>query len=383
MSIRVRHAARGIFPVLFTGLLCGLCGSNARAQTPSLKDTYKDDFLIGVALGGMLPEDYNPTELAAIKSQFDAVTPENCMKPESVQPEEGKWNFAMADALVKFAEDNHMKVFGHTLVWDRQTPKWFFEDNGKPVSREKALERMKTHIQTVMGRYKGKITGWDVVNEAAARGGNKTEDLSKCPWRTAIGDDYVIKAYQFAHEADPNAALQYNDFEFEKGAKHDNVLHIVKQLQDAGIPLAAVGIQGHYKLDQIPFEGLEKTIADIQALGLKVMITELDIDVTRLVDFGAEEQEHKADELSAPVKALNAALRRQAEQYAKLFQIFERHKDVITRVTFWGLDDNRSWLQYSPKGRKFPGMPLLFDDNCQPKPALQAIIDVAKQPAKN
>src|SRR5262249_46822687 len=153
--------------------------------------------------------------------------PENCMKPESVHPSENVWDFKMADALVKFAEDNHMEIFGHTLVWDHQTPKWFFDDNGQPVSREKALERMKTHIQTVMGRYKGKIHGWDVVNEAAARAGSTVEDLSHCPWRKAIGDDYVIKAYEFAHEADPHADLQYNDFEFEKGPKHSNVLHIV------------------------------------------------------------------------------------------------------------------------------------------------------------
>jgi len=381
MSFRRTVVARWVLAIMSAGFLCG-AGGKLLADMPSLKDTYKNDFLIGVALGGTLPDDYSPQELAVIKSQFNAVTPENCMKPESVQPEEGKWNFKMADALVKFAEDNQMQIFGHNLVWDRQTPKWFFEDNGKPVSREKALERMKTHIDTVMGRYKGKIRGWDVVNEAAARGGSHEEDLSKCPWRKAIGDDYVIKAYEFAHEADPNAALQYNDFEFEKGAKHDNVLHIVKQLQDAGIPLAAVGIQGHYKLDQIPFEGLEKTINDIQAMGLKVMITELDLDVTRIVDFGAEDQVKRTEEISAPVQAMAAALQRQAEQYTKLFELFDKHKDVITRVTFWGLDDARSWLKYSPKGRKYPGMPLLFDDECQPKPAFQAVIDVMAKRAQ-
>jgi endo-1,4-beta-xylanase len=375
MSCRRSCAARFALTVLTAALLCGKT-STVLADGPSLKDAYKNDFLIGVALGGTLPDDYSPQELAVIKSQFNAVTPENCMKPESVQPEEGKWTFKMADALVKFAEDNQMQIFGHNLVWDRQTPSWFFKDNGQPVSREKALERMKTHIDTVMGRYKGKIRGWDVVNEAASRGGSKEEDLSKSPWRTAIGDDYVIKAYQFAHEADPAAELQYNDFEFEVGAKHDNVLHIVKQLQDAGIPLAAVGIQGHYKLNSIPFEGLEKTINDLQSMGVKVMITELDLDATRLIDFGAEDQQHKAEDISAPVQAVAATMQLQAEQYAKLFEIFNRHKDAITRVTFWGLDDARSWLKYSPKGRKYPGMPLLFDDECQAKPALEAVIEV-------
>ena len=376
MSFRHTGAARFFLAMFVAALSTGITGT-LLAETPSLKDLYKNDFLIGVALGGMLPKDYSDQELSVIKSQFNAITPENCMKPESVHPAEDVWDFKMADALVKFAEENNMQIYGHNLVWDRQTPKWFFEDDdGKPVSREKALERMKTHIDTVMGRYKGKIKGWDVVNEAAARAGSTKEDLSKCPWRTAIGDDYVIKAYQFAHEADPNAELQYNDFEFETGPKNKNVLNLVKQLQDAGIPLKAVGIQGHWKLDQIPFAGLEKTIQDIQAMGLKVMITELDLDVTRVVDFGAEDAVKKTDDISAPVQAIDAALKRQAEQYAKLFELFDKHKDVITRVTFWGLDDNRSWLKYSPKGRKFPGMPLLYDEDCQPKPAFQAIVDV-------
>jgi endo-1,4-beta-xylanase len=378
MSIRDHRAARSIFPVLFAGLLCGLCGSDARAQTPSLKDTYKNDFLIGVALGGMLPEDYSPAELAVIKSQFNAVTPENCMKPESVHPEENKWTFEMADALVKFAQENNMPVFGHALVWHHQTPKWFFEDNGKPVSREKALERMKTHIQTVMGRYKGKIRGWDVVNEAVAEGGG--DDLRKTPWLQAIGDDYVVKAYQFAHEADPDAQLQYNEYDFEVGAKHDKTMRLVKKLLDAGIPLKAVGIQGHYKLGHVPYGGLEKTINEIQALGLKAMITELDLDVTRKVDFTEQTDKQKVEDLTA--KATTDSMEKQAEEYAKLFALFEKHKDAISRVTFWGLDDGRSWLVYSPKGRKLPGIPLLFDDNCQPKPALQAVIDAAKQ-AKN
>jgi endo-1,4-beta-xylanase len=375
MSFRHTRAARFFLILLAVPLLSGLSGK-VLAESPSLKNLYKNDFLIGVALGGILPSDYNQQELSVIKSQFNAITPENCMKPESVHPSENVWDFKMADALVKFAEENNMQIYGHNLVWDRQTPKWFFDDDGKPVSREMALQRMKTHIDTVMGRYKGRIRGWDVVNEAAARAGSTKEDLSKCPWRTAIGDDYVIKAYQFAHEADPDAELQYNDFEFETGSKNKNVLNIVKQLQDAGIPLKAVGIQGHYKLDQIPFAGLEKTIQDIQAMGLKVMITELDLDVTRIVDFGAEDTVKKMDDISAPVQAIDAALKHQAEQYAKLFQLFDKHKDVITRVTFWGLDDSRSWLKYAPRGRKFPGMPLLFDEQCQPKPAFQAVVDV-------
>lgn len=370
-SARVARLASSAFvAVLLLGNL-----SNLRAETPSLKDVYKNDFLIGVALGGTLPDDYNPQELAVIKSQFNAVTPENCMKPESVHPEENTWTFDMADALVKFAQENNMPVYGHNLVWHHQTPKWFFEEDGKPVSREKALERMKTHIDTVMGRYKGKIRGWDVVNEAVAEGGG--DDFRKTPWLQAVGDDYVIKAYQFAHEADPNAELQYNEYDFEVGAKHDKTMRLVKKLLDAGIPLKAVGIQGHYKLGHVPYEGLEKTINEIQALGLKAMITELDLDVTRKVDFTEQVDKQKVEDLTA--KATTDAMQRQAEEYAKLFALFDKHKDAISRVTFWGLDDNRSWLVYSPKNRKLPGIPLLFDDNCQPKPAFQAVVDVVEK----
>ncbi len=349
--------------------------SNLRAETPSLKDVYKNDFLIGVALGGTLPTDCNPQELAVIKSQFNAVTPENCMKPESVHPEENTWTFDMADALVKFAQESNMLVYGHNLVWHHQTPKWFFEEDGKPVSREKALERMKTHIDTVMGRYKGKIRGWDVVNEAVAEGGG--DDLRKTPWLQAVGDDYVIKAYQFAHEADPNAEFRYNEYDFEVGPKHDKTMRLVKKMLDAGIPLKAVGIQGHYKLGHVPYEGLGETINEIQALGLKAMITELDLDVTRKVDFTEQVDKQKAEDLTA--KATTDAMQRQAEEYAKLFALFDKHKDAISRVTFWGLDDNRSWLVYSPKGHKLPGIPLLFDDNCQPKPAFQAVVDVVEK----
>jgi endo-1,4-beta-xylanase len=359
-----------------TALVSG-AGQQLRADTTTLKDAYHSDFLIGVALGGTLPDEYSPAELAVIKSQFNAVTPENCMKPESVHPEESVWDFKMADALVKFAEDNHMQIFGHTMVWHNQTPAWFFSDQGKPVSREKALERMKTHIETVMGRYKGKIHGWDVVNEAISEGG--ADDLRKTKWRDAIGDDYIIQAYKFAHDADPQADLQYNDYNTESEPKLGKTLRLIKSLQQAGVPLAAVGIQGHWQLDHVPYENLEKTIEEFQKLGVKVMITELDID-TAPRQAGADITHHEegSDAPTGTPQASPEILKRQAEQYAKLFALFHKHKDVITRVTFWGLDDGRSWLNYWPRQRV--DHPLLFDRQCQPKPALQAVIDVVATP---
>jgi endo-1,4-beta-xylanase len=347
------------------------------AADDSLKDAYKDDFLIGVALGGDLPDDYSPQELAVIKSQFNAITPENCMKPEEIHPKEKIWDFEQPDALVKFAEDNHMDVIGHTLIWHNQTPGWFFVDKGKPATREKLLERMKTHIDTVVGHYKGKIKGWDVVNEALAEGGKN--DLRKTKWLDIIGDDYIIQAFKFAHEADPNADLQYNDYSIETQPKLGKALRLVKSLQDAGVPIAAVGIQGHWQIDHIPFSDIEHAINEFQKLGVKVMFTELDLDVVPR-QAGADVAHHEAASVMVESPAAADLLKRQADQYAKLFALFDKHKDAISRVTFWGLNDDRSWLNYWPSQRV--DHPLLFDRQSQPKPALQAVIDVKAKPAQ-
>ncbi|HZZ28252.1 MAG TPA: endo-1,4-beta-xylanase [Pirellulales bacterium] len=378
MSCRRGLVLRFVLLVILVAIT-SVAGVPLRAGTPTLKDAYRNDFLIGVALGGTLPDDYSKAELAAIKAHFNAVTPENCMKPEEIHPKEKIWDFEQPDALVKFAEENQMQIFGHTLVWHNQTPGWFFWDHGKPASREMLLERLKTHIDTVMGRYRGKIRGWDVVNEAIAEGGK--DDLRQTKWRDGIGDDYIVRAYKFAHEADPQADLQYNDYGIESQPKLGKALRLIKSLQDAGVPVAAVGIQGHWQLDHVPYDNLEKAIDEFSKLGVKVMITELDMD-TAPRQAGADVAHHEEGS-APPAEATPAAadiLQRQAEQYAKLFALFDKHKDVITRVTFWGLDDGRSWLNYWPKPRI--DHPLLFDRQCQPKPALKAIIDVVAKPTE-
>lgn len=364
------------FAVLAMALGCVV--GTACAAAPSLKDAYQNDFRIGVALGGTLPDDYTEAELAVVKSQFNAVTPENCMKPDALHPQEDQWYFAQADALVEFAEANHMQITGHNLVWHQQTPEWFFKDGDKPATREKLLERMKTHIDKVVGRYKGKIHGWDVVNEAIAEGGS--EDLRKTAWLKGIGDDYVIKAFQFAHEADPDMDLQYNDYNIENHMKRNKTIRLIKSLQAAGVPIASVGIQGHWILDKVPFDDIETAINEFQKLGVKVMFTELDLDIIPRRSTGADiSQRETGDSDSGTTPALDELLKRQAEQYAKLFEIFHKHKDAITRVTFWGLNDSRTWLNYWPRQRT--DYPLLFDRQSQPKPAFQSVIDVvAKQP---
>jgi endo-1,4-beta-xylanase len=343
----------------------------AQADPPSLKEAYKNDFLIGVALGGSVPDDYTAAELAVIKSHFNAITPENCMKPGMIHPEEDRWEFAQADALIQFAEANGIQVFGHNLVWHNQTPRWFFQDDRGQVSREQLLQRLKKHIDTVVGRYKGRIRGWDVVNEAIAEGG--TKDLRETRWQKILGDDYIVQAYKFAHAADPNCELQYNDYNIESNPKRDRTIRLIKTLQQAGIPVATVGIQGHWTLDKIPFSDIETAIEEFQKLGVKVAITELDLDVVPRQPAGADTTKREADgSKKSPIT--EDVLQRQAEQYGKLFSLFHKHRDAINRVTFWGLNDGRSWLNYSPRERT--DHPLLFDRQSRPKAAFQSVLNV-------
>jgi GH35 family endo-1,4-beta-xylanase len=357
--------------VLFAFLLfCATASSHA--ETPSLKDAYKNDFLIGTALDFRSPTEFNETELANIKSQFNVITPENSMKPGVIHPAEDRWSWEVPDALVKFCQDNQIKVIGHCLAWHSQTGNWFFQgEGGQPVTKEKALERLENHIKTEVGHFKGKIKGWDVVNEAINDGGNaetaKTENLRQnAPWIRAVGPEFLTYAFKFAHEADPDAELHYNDYNIEKGPKHQSSLVLLKRLIADGAPITAVGIQGHWSLSSLPYDDIDKAIEDYKALGLKVMITELDITM----------RGGGGGQLGGPGGAQGAAgpseeqLKAQAEAYAKLFAIFRKHKDAVTRVTFWGLNDARSWR----RGQA----PLLFDGQNQPKPAIQAIADVAK-----
>jgi endo-1,4-beta-xylanase len=374
-NARFRWATAPAAALVFVAALAG--HRSVRAESPSLKDAYKNDFLIGVALGGSLPDDYTAAELALIKSQFNAVTPENCMKPGSIHSEENRWDFAQADALVKFAEANHMQVFGHNLVWHNQTADWFFRKGDRPATRDELLERMKTHIDTVVGRYKGKIRGWDVVNEAIAEGG--TDDLRKTSWLKGVGDDYIVQAFRFAHAADPQADLQYNDYNIESNPKRDRAIRLIKNLQNAAVPVAAVGIQGHWILDRVPYADIEIAINEFQKLGVKVMITELDLDVVPRQATGADINQKESDGTNGTTPISEEILKRQAEQYGKLFELFHRHRDTISRVTFWGLNDGRSWLNYWPRQRT--DYPLLFDRQSRPKPAFQSVVDVVAKPA--
>lgn len=340
----------------------------------SLREIYGNRFLMGVALDRYLPGDYSPVELNLIRTQFAAITPANCMKMMHVQREEGQFDYQMADALVAFAATNQLKVCGHCLVWakDERTPEWVFREGEKLVSRDRLLERMRTHIQAVAGRYRGKVISWDVVNEALDDG---TNWLRPSKWVSTLGEEFIVKAFRCAREADPEAVLIYNDYNVELPAKRAKLLRLLRRLQERQAPIQAVGIQGHYELDSAPYQGLEETIAAVRAMGLKVIMTEFDLDVIPRARWWADGGKHH-EELARYSPYTNGCpgevLERQAEQYRRLFAIFRKHPEAIARITFWDLHDGRSWLNHFPWERV--NYPLLFDRQGAPKPAYGAVL---------
>ena len=361
---------------LFAGLLAGCAtGQKPDGKTMTLKDAYKNDFLIGVAINRsqFLGEDQRGVPI--IKAQFNSTTPENILKWESVHPQPGQYDFEAPDRYVEFGEKNGMFIIGHTLVWHNQTPKWLFQDDkGNPVTREVLLQRLRKHIFTVVGRYKGRIKGWDVVNEAL----NEDGSMRNSPWRKIIGDDYIEKAFQFAHEADPQAQLHYNDYSLENEPKRNGALALIKKLKGEGIPITAIGLQDHVKMNWPTKEQLDETITAFAKLGVKVMITELDVDVV-----AATQHNHTADialnaQAAPGAGALTNGLPEAqqmalAQRYAKLFSVYQKHHADISRVTFWGVTDGDSWL--NTKNRM--NYPLLFDRAGNPKPAFFSVIKQA------
>ncbi|HEX7862593.1 MAG TPA: endo-1,4-beta-xylanase [Verrucomicrobiae bacterium] len=335
-------------------------------------------FPIGVGLSDRIAE--RPHDWPLLKQHFSYLTPENCMKPDPIQRQEGQWSFNVPDSFVNFAVSNHLKVVGHTLVWakDDRTPPWFAQDGDKPVSRELLLRRMKTHIDTVIGRYKGKITMWDVVNEALDDG---TNYLRPSIWSKTCGEDFIAKAFEYAHAADPNALLIYNDYNNELPAKLPKMIRLIESMRAKNVPIHAIGLQGHYELDSVPYEALENALAKMKELGMKVVISELDIDVIPRARWWANNGAER--ETLAKVNPYKDGcppeiLQRQAEQYARIFQIFNKYSDQILRVTFWNLHDGQSWLNYFPWDRV--NHPLLFDRDGKPKPAYEAVLRELKKP---
>jgi len=341
--------------------------SSTQTSGLSLKEASARCFLVGMA--GDVPGNYSDAETTLITKNFGIVTPENCMKPAPVHPDENTWRFERPDALVKWCEDNKLAVHGHTLVWHAQTGNWFFSNGDKAA----VTRRLKNHITTLVGRYKGRIQSWDVVNEAIDDRGNaqtgQTENLRNSPWLQNIGPEFLTLAFNFAHDADPDAKLYYNDYGIESGPKHASSMVLLKRLIKDGAPIHGVGIQGHWSTRGVPYAAIDKAISDYASLGLKVSISELDVTIggTSGGQFGRGGFGGRRNTPASPQD-----LQTQAEAYARLFSIFAKHKDVIERVTFWGLSDRRTW--------RFGENPLIFDDNNQPKPAYEAIVNALLHP---
>jgi endo-1,4-beta-xylanase len=356
-------------------LVLGIFSFDSAAQE-KLKEAFKDYFLIGASLNRAQIFEKDSIGGRIVREQFNSISPENILKWSEVHPEPERYDFKAADRYVALGERNGMFVVGHTLVWHNQTPPWVFRDKkGNFVARDELLRRMREHIRTVVGRYKGRIKGWDVVNEAL----NEDGSLRQSPWLKIIGEDYIAKAFEYAHEADPKAELYYNDYSLENEPKRRGAVALIKKLQARGITIHAVGSQGHNNLTFPSVEQQEATLTEFAALGIKIAITELDVSVLPDPEgfSGAEvsvsfEMKEKLD----PYKnGLPAAMQQKlADRYRELFAVYLRHHRNIDRITFWNVTDKESWLNNFPvRGRT--NHPLLFDRAGKTKPAFQAVFE--------
>lgn len=367
-------------------LFLGGCVHPKRATTAgSLREAYKDDFLIGTAVNERIVSGADKAAQAIVRQQFNSITVENVMKAEPINPRPGVFNFGPADAFVAFGESNGMFIVGHTLVWHNQTPAWFFQDEkGEPNTREAQKERLRKHIETVAGRYAGRVHAWDVVNEVIDNDGS----YRPTTWVKAIGDgDELVKlSFKFASEYAPNTELYYNDFNAWRPTKRDGIVRLVRMLQQAGIRIDGIGMQGHWGLNYPKTEYIEAAIDAYAALGVKVMITELDVDVLpltkegQIIGTGMSHEQFQLEEFKTFLDPYAGGLpddvqQKLAARYAELFEIFHRKRDKITRVTLWGVDDGMSWKNDYPIPRR-TNYPLLFDRNKKPKPAFDAVLRV-------
>ena len=331
------------------------------------KDTYKDYFTVGVAVN--MRNVSNPEQIALIKKNFNSITAENDMKPVSLQPEEGKFNWENADKIANFCRENNIPLRGHCLCWHSQFADWMFVDKkGKEVSKEVFYERLRTHIHAVVNRYKDIVYAWDVVNEAMADGDGRRMPWMKeepSPYRQSrhfklCGDEFIAKAFEFAREADPKALLFYNDYNAADPAKRDRIFNMVKKMKDAGVPIDGIGMQGHYNIYGPSIEDVDAAITKYATLVDHIHFTELDVRINEEMGGQLRFSRGEAKPVAPYIDALLEA------QYANLFKVFRKHKDVIKNVTFWNLSDHDSWLGVN-------NYPLPFDKNFKPKRAYYAI----------
>ncbi|MBL7740805.1 MAG: endo-1,4-beta-xylanase [Chitinophagaceae bacterium] len=351
------------------------CSNSKKAisssEIPSLKETFQKDFIIGTALNGQQIEEKEPNAAVLVPQQFNAITPENIMKAEIIHPEWGKYNFDLADKIVAYGQKHKMEINGHTLIWHSQLPAF--------VRRMKDADSVRQfftdHITTIASRYDGKITTWDVVNEALEEDGS----LRKSIFLEKLGEDYIVDAFRLAQKAAPNSKLYYNDYNIEQPKKRAGTIAIIKKLKAAGVRIDGVGIQGHWKAYNVPLKDIEESILEYSALGIEVMFTELDLGVLpNPWDSDAADVNMKA-EYSAKMNPYPNGLPdsmqvKLTKGYEDLFNLFLKYKKEISRITFWGVNDGQSWLNGWPiRGRT--NYPLLFDREFKPKPAFYRVIE--------
>lgn len=356
---------------------CGAGTGKTATQEPTLKEALKGKFYIGTAMNSPQIHGTDTASLRIIKTQFDAIVAENCMKSMYLQPKEGEFFFDDADKFVAFGETNDMFITGHCLIWHSQAPSWFFTDEkGKDVTREVLIERMRDHITTVVSRYKGRIKGWDVVNEAIMENGS----YRKSKFYEIIGEDFIPLAFKFAHEADPDAELYYNDYNEWYEGKRKTVIELVRSMKQQGIRIDGVGMQGHIGMDTPRLEQYEATILDYHNAGVKVMVTELDLSALPS-PWGTSANISDTQAYEAQMNPYTTGLPAEVEaeweaRFMEFFRLFDKHSDKITRVTLWGVTDGDSWKNDFPvKGRT--DYALLFDRQYQAKPIVQSIINMA------
>lgn len=349
------------------------------AQQPTLKDALKNNFLIGTALNEAQITGRDTAGVRVTSENFNAIVAENCMKSMEIHPEENRYDFTLPDAFVDFGTSRNMAVTGHALIWHSQLSKWFcYDDKGELVSPEVLKQRMKEHITTLVERYKGRIVGWDVVNEAI----NEDGTWRNSPFYQILGEEFFYLAFQYAREADPQAELYYNDYnEWHKG-KREAIVQIIKTMRERGLRIDAIGMQGHVGMDYPSLEEYQAAIDAYTAAGVKVMVTEFELSAlpsprpnvgANISDIEAYRQEMNpyTDGLPADVEAAWSA------RMMDFFNLFIKNSQHITRVTLWGVADGDSWKNDFPmRGRT--DYPLLFDRNHQPKPVVKSIMEAAE-----
>jgi endo-1,4-beta-xylanase len=361
-------------------LLIASCAGNKKlaADDATLKEAYKNDFLIGTALNTAQIEEKEPNAATLVPQQFNVITPENIMKCAIIHPEWSRYDFTLADKIVEYGKKNNIAVVGHTLIWHSQLAPFVSK-----ISNTDSFRLFFTnHITTIASRYDGKIKGWDVVNEALEENGT----MRKSIFLEKMGDDFVVEAFRLAQKAAPNTELYYNDYNIEQPTKRAGAIALIKKIQAAGVRIDGVGIQGHWRAYNVPLKEIEESINEFAALGIKVMFTELDLGVLpNPWDSDAADVNMKA-EYSAKMNPYPNGLPdsmqvKLSKGYEDLFQLFLKHKDKVSRVTFWGVNDGQSWLNDWPiRGRT--NYPLLFDRSFKPKPAYYKVLEAKKNSLK-